>query len=297
MPGLNEVRDQFMSNQSPDWIRRDYLRALQEETDSDIVLYASDFRVSTPDISINNNDVQGFMSALHGLKGDKLDLILHSPGGSVNSAEQIVQYLRGKYNYIRAIIPQNAMSAATMIACASDEIIMGKASALGPTDPQVYLGGSFVAAQSILNEFEQGKREVQENPGVIPIWMPRIANWPPGLLDECNKALMLSRELVGKWLEKYMFREEGNAGEKAKKIANYLSDANEHKNHGRALGIEVLMKEGVKIQRLEDNQKLQEKVLSVFHAAMLTFQMTNCIKIIENHLGKGLFTQQAQLAK
>ena len=41
------------------------------------------------------------------------------------------------------------------------------------------------------------------------------------------------------------------------------------------------MEKGVKIQKLEDNQKLQEKVLSVFHAATLTFDMTNCIKIIE----------------
>jgi len=33
------------------------------------------------------------MAALHGLKNDKLDLILHSPGGSLDAADQIVQYL------------------------------------------------------------------------------------------------------------------------------------------------------------------------------------------------------------
>ena len=217
MPGLNEVRNRVISNQSPDWIRRDYLRSLQKETGNDIILYASDFRVPTHDISINHNDMQGFMSALHGLKGSKLDLILHSPGGSINSADQIVQYLRKKYDYIRAIIPQNAMSAATMIACASDEIIMGKASALGPTDPQVYLGGIFVAAQSILNEFEQGKKEVSEDPRVTPMWIPRISNWPPGILDVCHKSLKLSRELVGKWLERYMFKGENNAQRESKR--------------------------------------------------------------------------------
>ena len=75
--------------------------------------------------------------SLHGLTGKELDLILHSPGGSLEAAEQIVTYLRSKYDNIRAIVPQNAMSAATMIACACDEIMMGKHSALGPIDPQI----------------------------------------------------------------------------------------------------------------------------------------------------------------
>ena len=56
---------------------------------------------------------------MNGLRNDKLDLIIHSPGGSVEAAEQIVNYLRAKYAHIRAIIPHSAMSAATMIACAA----------------------------------------------------------------------------------------------------------------------------------------------------------------------------------
>ena len=77
------------------------------------------------------------MSALHELKGEELDLILHSPGGSLEVSEQVVTYLRSKYRHIRAVVPQNAMSAATMIACACDGIVMGKHSALGPIDPQI----------------------------------------------------------------------------------------------------------------------------------------------------------------
>jgi ClpP class serine protease len=61
------------------------------------------------------------MAALHGAKNSNLDIIIHSPGGSLEAAEQIVNYLRAKQGHIRAIIPQNAMSAATMIACACKE--------------------------------------------------------------------------------------------------------------------------------------------------------------------------------
>jgi hypothetical protein len=46
---------------------------------------------------------------------------------------------------------------------------------------------------------------------------------------------------------------------------------------------------GLKIETLEDNQDLQEKVLSVFHASLLTFDNTNCLKLIENHNGHGSF--------
>ena len=45
----------------------------------------------------------------------------------------------------------------------------------------------------------------------------------------------------------------------------------------------------MKVTALEDDQDLQEKVLSVFHAAIVTFEVTNCIKIIENQNGVGAF--------
>ena len=52
-----------------------------------------------------------------------LDLILHTPGGSISAAQSIVRYLREKFgNDIRAIIPHTAMSAGTVLACACKEI-------------------------------------------------------------------------------------------------------------------------------------------------------------------------------
>ncbi len=49
--------------------------------------------------------------------------------------------------------------------------------------------------------------------------------------------------------------------------------------------------QGLKIIALEDNQDLQEKVLSVFHAATVTFETTQCVKMVENHEGRGVFNQ------
>ena len=169
MPARNDIQAEIVNakNASQDDVRRKYLAELSGYTGRDTILYLSAYTTGKMSyippqlVSVMNDDIHGFMSSINGLSNDKLDLILHSPGGSAEAAEQIVNYLRAKYNHIRAIIPQNAMSAATMIACACDEIVMGKHSAIGPIDPQITFPtptGLFTApAQSLLAEFEQGK--------------------------------------------------------------------------------------------------------------------------------------------
>jgi len=303
MPARNEIQQEILKlkGSAQDDVRRRYMKRLAEYTGRDTVLYASSFAApKSPQIpgiifSITQDDVQGFMSALHGLKGDSLDLILHSPGGSMEVADQIVQYLRAKYSHIRAIVPQNAMSAATMIACACDSIVMGKHSALGPIDPQVTFPtatGTFTApAQAILDEFEQAKREIRADHATIPLWASKIQAYPPGFLQLCQMTLVLAKEKVAEWLSRYMFAGDERAEERARTIAEWLGNAKEHKTHGRPIGIAQLRDKGLKIDLLEDDSELQERVMSVFHAAMVTFMVTDCVKMVENQNGRGVFGQ------
>src|SRR3990172_1934493 len=77
---------------------------------------------------------------VHGLTPkNNLDLILHLPGGSAEVREAIVQYLRSRFTDIRVFIPQAAMSAASMLSCAANRIVMGSHSFMGPIDPQFVL--------------------------------------------------------------------------------------------------------------------------------------------------------------
>ncbi len=301
MPTRSEIQAEIIGAKSnaQDEIRRRYLRDLHEYTQRDTIVYASAFSSKKlPNIppllvSITPEDIQGFMSALHGLKGDKLDIILHSPGGSLEAADQIVQYLRSKYTEIRAIVPQNAMSAATMIACACDSIVMGKHSAIGPIDPQVTVpaqqGFYAAAAQAILDEFDQAKREIAADQRTIPLWVTKMQSYPPGLLRSCQMALDLSKEKVAEWLGKYMFRGQPSGQAKADRIAQWLGDANVHKTHGRPIMLAEARAQGLVIDALEDDQPLQERVLSLFHAVSVTLEITPCMKFVENHEGRGSF--------
>ena len=280
-----------------DLIRRKYLLKLFEYTKRPTIVYASAWtNGKSGHVSIDEGDRKGFMEAINGLKSDQLDLIIHSPGGSAEETERIVKYLREKFNHIRAIIPYSAMSAATMLACSADEIIMAKHSYMGPIDPQVSIvGKGFIPAQAILDEFEQAKKEILTNPETMRVWVPLLQPIAgKGILKVCENLIELSRDLVKEWLKNYMFKEEPDATTKSEKIAEYLSDHNNFKTHGRGLNYKDLSRLGLKIQLLEDDQNLQDRVLSVFHAYDLTFDKTDAVKIIENHKGKARITMQRE---
>lgn len=295
MPTREQIQTEieFIKSTGQDSVRRKYLKKLTQITKRDALVYSSSwsvirpFPVPTTAVSLMPDDIQGFMAAAHGLKGDELDLILHSPGGSLEAADQIVQYLRSKYKHIRAIVPQSAMSAATMIACACDEIVMGKHSAIGPIDPQMNINGASIPAHSILEDFNKAKVDIAANPQLGNFWVPRLSHIPPGYLNFCEESIELAQQKVELWLNQYMFKNQNQ--NLAHDIAMWLGDFKEHKTHGRPIGYELAVSKGLIVKELESDQSLQEAVLSVFHALMATFQTTNCLKIIENHLGKGQY--------
>ena len=287
-----------------DTVRRRFLARLARYTGRDTIIYASAaFDVSVESlppkaILLDRSDIEGFMAALHGLKGKELDLILHSPGGFADVAAQIVGYLRGKYGHIRAIVPHSAMSAATMIACACDEIIMGRQSALGPIDPQItfpFQGTHHTApAHSLLAEFGMACQAVQNQHPSAPIWLQKMASYPHGILDQCQNAILFAQHQVGQWLASYMFRGNPNGQSIANNIAAWLSDATVHKSHGRPIMAGELRQQGLRVTMLENNQRLQDLVLSVFHATAVTFQVAKATKIIENHRGRGVYVAATQ---
>ncbi len=75
-----------------------------------------------------------------------IDLILHTPGGLVLATEQIARALIRHPSKVTVFVPHYAMSGGTMLAIASDEIVMDENAVLGPVDPQL---GTFPAASII----------------------------------------------------------------------------------------------------------------------------------------------------
>jgi hypothetical protein len=295
--------EQIRTRQLPfDSVRRKYLTGLHQHTGRQRILYATKWTQTGPPspepamVSITDEDIQGLMEVIYELKGQSLDLVLHSPGGSAEAAEAIVTYLRSKFNDIRVIVPQAAMSAATMIACASNRIVMGKHSFIGPIDPQFILqtplGIQAVPAHAILDQFKRAQDECK-NPELLSSWLPILSQYGPGLLVQCKNAIDLAEGLVTNWLHTYMFEEK--TPNPSASIAAKLSSHEEFKSHGRHISFQQAKELGLTVDALEDNHTFQEAVLSVYHATMHTFTATPAVKIIENHLGRAFVKIQQQV--
>lgn len=281
-----------------DVIRRKYLAEMFGLTGRATILYATKWMmpgavVPLEMLSITPNDIHGFMEAIHGITETDLDLIIHSPGGSGEAAEAILLYLRSKFDHIRVFVPHMAMSAATMLACGADEIVMGKHSFIGPIDPQLQLqtalGQRSVAAHAIIQQFEMAKAGAAD-PAAVRAWIPMLSQYGPDLLATCTNASDLSKTLVTEWLTKYMLKSDPNAATKATAIGVWLADHSHFKTHGRPIPRDEARRNGLVVVDLELNQNLQDAVLSAYHSTAHSFGGTAAVKIIENHLGNAFLS-------
>jgi len=290
---IEEIQEENESRPSAfDKVRRKYLQEISDVSGNEVILYSSgwtEIDADSPHFSISENDVHGFMQTINGIKSDQIDLLLHSPGGSAEVAEQIVRYLREKFDYIRIIIPQAAMSAATLMCCAADEVLLGHHSSLGPTDPQMLIptetGRRWVAAQSIVNQFEEVDKKVQQGEDIVH-YTPILSQYDPALKEEAENQIKLSEELAEEWTSDFMFSNDPKSSKKGSEVADYLSNHDNFLSHNRRISRGMIESETpMSVSELEENQDLQDAVLSAFHAAIATHSHQRYAKIIENQHG------------
>ena len=292
MAGWDDILNQIQTTPSQlDVVRQLYLNNLQQYTGRNVIAYYSGWlsKGNANNTDINDNDMPGFMNAVKGVDTSKgLDLILHTPGGSPTAAEAIVKYLRVKFNNdIRVIVPQLAMSAGTMIACSSKNIIMGKQSSLGPIDPQF----NGIPAYNIKAEFEEARADLAVNPQNVSYWQLLLSKYPVSFLKMAIDSIELSSILLKDWLGTCMFNSSTDS-ELIDRIVTSLNENTNSKSHGRHLNIDFCQSIGLKIIPLESEQELQDKVLSVHHAFIHTLTNSLAVKIIENHIGKAFISQE-----
>jgi Periplasmic serine proteases (ClpP class) len=294
MPNWHEISEELKQAGSTfDVIRRKYIKELSQKTDRNVIIYYSGWlqKSNIEGLQVNDADKNGLMTVIHKLDRSKgLDLVLHTPGGDTAATESIVDYLHSMFgNDIRAIVPQLAMSAGTMIACSCKEIIMGQQSSLGPIDPQ--FGG--IPAHGIVEEFKRALSEIKADPISAAVWQPIIAKYNPTLIGECEKAIDWSEKMVKDWLDRNMLSAEADKANIIQTIIKELGDHALNKSHARHLSIQKCKDIGLKIVDLESDHDLQDLVLSVHHICIHTLSATNAFKIIENQNGIA-FIQSAQ---
>ena len=277
MPSLIQIKN---DGQDPFQRLNFYIKKLHEHTGRNVIVYYSGWlSFDNAKNIINDLDMNGFMAMTHDIDYKQgADLILHTPGGVTSATESVIKYIQKRFNKnVRAIVPQLAMSGGTMMACSCKEIIMGKQSSLGPIDPQV----NGVPAQAILTEFLNAKKEIDENPSTIPLWQTIISKYDPTFIDSCQKSIELSNIILKESLQQNMFKNEDKE-DIIENIVDILGSRKETKIHDRHIPLEWCKEMGLKVSALEDDNYLQDYVLSVHHSCMEIFELGTVYKIFAN---------------
>lgn len=135
---------------------------------------------------------------------------------------------------------------------------MGKESNIGPIDPQF----SGIPAHGVIAEFQEALAAIKNDPDSIPIWQVIIGKYHPTFVGECRNAIVLASDIVKNWLATGMFEGDATATKIAAGIVAKLNNHSDTKMHARHIHAEEAKSFGLKITMLEEDNQLQERLLS-----------------------------------
>ena len=83
---------------------------------------------------------------------------------------------------------------------------------------------------------------------------------------------MYGQTLVRDWLQKYMFSERPDQAALASEVAAHFGGS-QHGSHGRRIDRNEAKQQQLEVIDLEDDQQLQEEVLTLYHLSTIAFEM------------------------
>lgn len=185
----------------------------------------------------------------------ELAVVLDSSGGDIDAAYNLATtFRRIGSRRLTFIIPRWAKSAATLIACAGDEILMSPVAEMGPMDPQItqsnLLEGRVehfsplhidATLKLIRDEFESGNTEFAKS------LVERLQF--PLTLGSFKQSLELSKQYLEKLLATRMLKDNR---EQAEATARRLSEA--YADHGFCINLEEAGDLSLTVRPIPDDQ-------------------------------------------
>lgn len=263
------------------------IREIEEQTKRNLVCYVCNF--PHPAGSISREDAKLIEIILKSINfskyGRNLDLLVHSPGGDPNGAERIIHTCRSYSESFRVIVPTSAMSAATLIAMGSDEILMSSTSELGPIDPQMIIGSgqnqtarpaiSFIEAyEDLINKAQEA---ITNKKSPIP-YLELLKRTDPSWIQICLKARKLSETIAIEYLSKYMLKDKSEKS--IKETVEKFLKTGEEALHGRIIRADKASEYGLKVIIEDNNSKLWNLIWELCLRLELYVQQKSLAKYI-----------------
>ena len=281
--------------------RQQLIKDIESKTKRRLITYTANFQ--HPAGAIQRDDIpimEDLLRTVSESGAKKVDLMIHSPGGELSATEKILHMIRTRFNSFRLIVPNEAKSAATMLGLASDEIVMGHTSELGPIDPQIMkplANGSFtfVPAYALINTLESIKKKIEDKEP-YQMYLPILSNIDPEMIDICTKVIAESKEIAEEWLKKYMLKSDGT---KAKRIVEDLSSTKVFKTHSKMISVADAKKIGLKINLLKRTDELWKLIWELYYRSELVLKKSpGMVKLFEtSESSVNMNIQVAQIVK
>lgn len=258
-----------------------------------LFIYCAALNKGQHDISLGQDDYYIVHDLLHELQDvDNIDFYIETPGGSGETAEEIVRFLHKKFRgQVNFVIAGEAKSAGTLIALGGNRIMMTESGSLGPIDAQVFIGRTVVSAHDYMEWVVEKQKEAASTNSINPFDATIVAQINPGEIGGVNNALKFAIDLVAKWLCQYKFADwevtetsrqvvtDQMRRDRANSIATKLTNHSEWRSHGRSLKIEDLESLGLIIDNIDNRPELAKIVYSIKAVLMLLFLNSSAYKI------------------
>ena len=241
--------------------RQELIRDIEKMTGRRLLVYHASFQHQFGQMS--GTDINAMVDLTDDLGARRVpdDLLLHSPGGDANAAEQILNLLHQRGSSLRVVVPRSAKSAGTLVALGARVIVMGVASELGPVDPQmpIVVGGipRYIPAQAFIDSCDELIGQAND---------AQARNLPAGgygallqtinvaFVNEARRQIAHSRQMGERWLVRAMYP---NDQTRAAEIMQKLTAANIHQSHGRMIGAKMARDEiGLNVRILAPSSPL-----------------------------------------
>ncbi len=187
-----------------------------------------------------------------------LHLLLWSQGGDGETAVRLLRAAQARSKEFTVIVPDQAKSAATLIALGAHHILMGPASDLGPIDPQMQLKpgtpGTLVAAKDIIAAVNNAAAKVQAAPETYPLYASLLGDVTAIIVQQAQASLDRTDDLLREALESHPGRKLEEVDNLQKTLSQLLIQ--EAQSHTMIFGAKEAKKAGlpVKEQSSSDEQ-------------------------------------------
>lgn len=178
-----------------------------------------------------------------------LHLMLRSPGGDPETAIRLIRMCHGASSEFKIVVPEQAKSAATIMALGADKVIMGPTSDLGPIDPQVMVPGrGFVSAKDLIAAYDLALEMVSSSPDTAQLQAVLLGGIDATTVQFGRSALERTSDIARQAISSNPHREPSNIEELCESIRGPLID--DPKVHGAVVGAREATDAGIEIEHL-----------------------------------------------